>query len=84
MKVEEVNRYSAANFMVHSYSSVETEALPAFLSLEVYFAARPHLSQPQEVDLGVEKLLLYLGHVNTMVHVGEQLQTEIDGALKIS
>jgi hypothetical protein len=84
MKVEEVNRYSSANFMVHSYSSIETEALPAFRSLEVYFAARPHLSKPEDVDSGIEKLILYQSYVNTMIHVGEQLQTAINGALKIS
>jgi hypothetical protein len=84
MKVEEVNRYSAANFLVHSYSSVEAEALPAFRSLEVYFAARSNLSQPLDLDLGIEKLLLYQSYVNTMIHVGEQLQAATDNALKAS
>jgi hypothetical protein len=80
MKVDEINRYAASNFLVHSYGALESAASPAWLSLEAYFAARPALSQP-DLAPGVEKLLLFQGYVTTMIHVGEELQSATDGAL---
>jgi hypothetical protein len=80
MKVEEINRYAASNFLVHAYSSLEEQASPAWLSLEAFFAARPSLSQ-QDLASGIEKLLLFQGYVAAMIHVGEQLQAATDSGL---
>jgi hypothetical protein len=80
MKVEEINRYAASNFLVHDYSALEAQASPAWLGLEAYFAARPTLS-PQDLAGGIEKLLLFQGYVAAMIHVGEQLQSATDRGL---
>jgi hypothetical protein len=80
MKVDEVNRYSSSNFLVHSYTSVESEATPIWLSLQAYFAARPNLSQ-QDLAPGIERLILLRGYVGEMIHVGEQLQDATNRAL---
>jgi hypothetical protein len=80
MKVEEINRYAASNFLVRDYSALEAQASPAWLGLEAYFAARPMLSE-QELGGGIEKLLLFQGYVAAMIHVGEQLQTATDRGL---
>jgi hypothetical protein len=81
MKVDEVNHYTGANFLVHSYSELEANASPVWLGLEAYFSARPNLSR-QDLDPGIEKLLLFQSYVDTMIHVGEQFQAAIDTALK--
>jgi hypothetical protein len=83
MNVDEVNRYAEADFLVHSYASIEAEASPVWMSLESYFAARPTLSQ-QGLDPGIEKLLLFQSYIRTMINVGEQLQAATDEALKAS
>ncbi|GEM_PF-6792805 len=80
MKVEEINRYAASNFLVHDYGSLEEQASPAWLSLEAYFAARPTLS-PQDLASGIEKLLVFQGFVTQMIHVGEQLQSATERGL---
>jgi hypothetical protein len=80
MKVEEINRYAASNFVVHAYSDLEAQASPAWLSLEAYFAARPTLSQ-QDLASGIEKLLLFQGYVTAMIHAGEQLQAATERGL---
>jgi hypothetical protein len=80
MKVEEINRYAASNFLVRGYSSLEAQAFPAWLSLEAYFAARPNLSH-QNLANGIEKLLLFQGYVTAMIHVGEQLEAATDRGL---
>jgi hypothetical protein len=80
MKVEEINRYAASNFLVHDYSALEAQASPAWLGLEAYFAARPTLSE-QDLSGGIEKLLLFQGYVAAMIHVGEQLQSATDRGL---
>lgn len=81
MEVDEVNRYSGANSAIRGYSSFQGEALPVWLSMEAYFAARPNLS-PKDLGPGIEKLLLFQSYVNTMVNVGTQLQASVDDALK--
>jgi hypothetical protein len=80
MKVEEINRYAASNFLVHEYSSLEAQASPAWVGLEAYFAARPTLSQ-QDLAVGIEKLLIFRGYVAAMIHVGEELQGATDRGL---
>ena len=81
MRVEEINRYSGANFMIHSYSEQEAEAEPLWSGLQAYFSAYPNPT-PQELGPGIEKLFLFQRRVSTLVHIGEQLKENVDRALK--
>jgi hypothetical protein len=80
MSVDEVNRYASANFLVHAYSNLEAQAGTDWQQLEAFVSAHEDPT-PQEMNTGVEKLLLYRADTRSLKQVGEELSLSVNNAL---
>ena len=80
MSVDEVNRYSEANFMVRTYTGLEGQANTDWQQLEAYFKAHPNPTQ-NELNSGLEKLFLYRSDVRGLNQVANEFSGSIDRAL---
>ena len=80
MSVGEVNRYAEVNFLVHTYTSLESHANYDWVQLEAFFSARANFT-PIQVDTGVEKLFLYRAEVQGLDQVANEFSGSIDRAL---
>jgi hypothetical protein len=80
MSVDEVNRYAEVNFLVHAYTTLESQANTDWQQLEAYFSAHQN-PNPQEMDTGVEKLFLYRADTRSLKQVGEEFSGSLDNAL---
>jgi hypothetical protein len=81
MSVDEVNRYAQVNFMVHTYTSLESRASNDWEQLEAFFKARPSPG-PAELDSGVEKILIYHSDVRDLNQAGDEFSGSLDRSLK--
>jgi len=80
MSVDEINRYAAANFLVHTYSNLELQTLTDWQHLEAFVSAHEDPT-PQEMNDGVEKLFLYRADTRSLKQVGEELSNSLNEAL---
>ena len=80
MPVEDVNHYAAANFLVHTYSTLEIQAVTDWQQLEAFVSAHENPT-PEEMNTGVEKLLLYRADTRSLKQVGEELSNSLNDAL---
>jgi hypothetical protein len=81
MSVDEVNRYAEANFMVHTYTSLENQASTDWGQLEAFFSAHQD-PNPTELNSGVEKLFVYRNDVRGLNQVGEEFSNSLNNALE--
>jgi hypothetical protein len=81
MSVDEVNRYAQVNFMVHTYTSLESKASNDWEQLEAFFKARPSPG-PAELDSGVEKIFIYHSDVRDLNQAGEEFSSSLDRSLE--
>ena len=81
MSVDEVNRYAQANFMVHTYTSLENQASTDWGQLEAFFSAHQN-PNPTELNSGVEKLFVYRNDVRGLNQVGEEFSNSLNNALE--
>jgi hypothetical protein len=81
MSVDEVNAYAGANFLIHTYSAFELLTNTDWKQLEAFVGAHESPSA-QDLDSGVEKLLLFSADVRTLKKVGEELSASLSAALE--
>lgn len=76
MPPEEVERYSATYFMLHSYSDVQKNGYEADTRAQAFFLSHSPL-QPAEFGEGSERIILYDEAAAGMEQVGAQMEAEI-------
>jgi hypothetical protein len=81
MSVDEVNRYSEVNFLVRTYTSLESRSLSDWTNLEAFFSARQSPG-PADLDSGVERLFIYRNDVRGLNQVGEEFSNSLNNALE--
>ena len=80
MSVDEVNRYAQVNFLVRTYTSLESKASNDWEQLEAFFKARPSPG-PTELDSGVEKIFVYHSDVRDLNQAGGEFSSSLDRSL---
>lgn len=80
MSVDEVNDYAAANFLIHAYSNLEVRTSADWQQLEAFVSAHTNPT-PEEIETGVEKLLVYRADTRSLNQVGEELSAALNTAL---
>jgi hypothetical protein len=80
MSVDEVNRYAEANFLVHTYTGLESRASVDWDLLEAFFSAHQNPTE-SELDSGVEKLFIYRSDVRGLKQVAQEFSSSLDNAL---
>jgi hypothetical protein len=81
MSVDEVNRYAEVNFLIHTYTGLESRAGVDWDLLEAFFSAHQNPTA-DELNSGVEKLFLYRADVRGLNQVANEFSSSIDNALK--
>jgi hypothetical protein len=81
MSVDEVNRYSEVNFLVRTYTALESRSLSDWTNLEAFFSARQSPG-PADLDSGVERLFIYRNDVRGLNQVGEEFSNSLNNALE--
>jgi hypothetical protein len=81
MSVDEVNRYAEVNFLVHTYTNIESRSIIDWQQLEAYFSGHENPTQ-QEMNTGVEKLYLYRSDTRGLKQVAEEFSNSLNNALK--
>jgi hypothetical protein len=80
MSVDEVNQYAEVNFLVHAYTTLESQANTDWQQLEAFFSANENPAQ-QEMNTGVEKLYLYRADTRSLKQVAEEFSNSLNNAL---
>jgi hypothetical protein len=80
MSVDEVNRYAEVNFLVHTYTGLESRASVDWDQLEAFFSAHQNPT-PVELNSGVEKLFIYRSDTRSLKQVAEEFSGSLDNAL---
>lgn len=80
MSVDEVNRYALVSFMVHTYTSLESQASTDWTNLEAFFSGHQSPSLA-ELNTGVEKLFIYRNDVRNLNQAGEEFSGSLNDAL---
>jgi hypothetical protein len=80
MSVDEVNRYAEVNFLVHTYTGLESRASVDWDQLEAFFSAHQNPT-PVELNSGVEKLFIYRADVRGLNQVANEFSVSINHAL---
>jgi hypothetical protein len=80
ISVDEVNRYAEVNFLVHAYTTLESQANTDWEHLEAFSSAAEN-PNPQEMNAGVEKLYLYRADTRSLKQVAEEFSSSLDNAL---
>jgi hypothetical protein len=80
MSVDEVNRYAEANFLVHTYSTLELQTNTDWQQLEAFVSGHENPT-PQEMNTAVEKLFLYRADTRSLKQVGEEFSDSLNKAL---
>jgi hypothetical protein len=80
MSVDEVNRYAEVNFLVHTYTGLESRASVDWDLLEAFFSAHQNPT-PVELNSGVEKLFIYRSDTRSLKQVAEEFSGSLDNAL---
>jgi hypothetical protein len=80
MSVDEVNQYAEVNFLVHAYTTLESQANTDWQKLEAFFSANENPTQ-QEMNTGVEKLYLYRADTRSLKQVAEEFSNSLNNAL---
>jgi hypothetical protein len=80
MSVDEVNQYAELNFLVRTYTSLESQSSTDWGNLEAFFSAHQNPT-PVEIDNGVEKLFLYRHDVKGLNQVGQEFSGSLNNAL---
>jgi hypothetical protein len=81
MSVDEVNRYAEVNFMVHTYTSLESQASTDWGHLEAFFSAYQNPT-PSELNSGAEKLFIYRHDVRSLNQAAEEFSSSLNNALE--
>jgi hypothetical protein len=80
MSVDEVNRYAEVNFLVHTYTALESRAGIDWQLLEAFFSAHQNPTA-DELNSGVEKLFIYRAETKSLNQVAHEFSGSIDNAL---
>jgi hypothetical protein len=80
MSVDEVNQYAEINFLVRTYTSLESQSSTDWGNLEAFFSAHQNPT-PAEINNGVEKLFLFRHDVKGLNQVGEEFSGALNSAL---
>jgi hypothetical protein len=80
MSVDEINRYAEANFLVHAYTTLESQANNDWQQLEAFVKGHENPT-PEEMNTGVEKLYLYRADTRSLKQVAEEFSNSLDKAL---
>jgi hypothetical protein len=80
MSVDEVNRYAEVNFLVHTYTGIESRASVDWNLLEAFFSAYQNPTE-SELNSGVEKLFVYRADARGLKQVAEEFSGSLDNAL---
>ncbi len=79
METEEVAQYSAAEFEINEYSSLQVEARNAQDRVLTYFSAHPNPT-PVELREGAERLLLWSSAERNLVQIANELEGDLKAA----
>ncbi len=80
MSVDEVNRYAEVNFLVRTYTSLESQSSTDWGNLEAFFSAHQNPT-PAEINNGIEKLFLFRHDVRGLNQVAEEFSGSLNNAL---
>lgn len=80
MPVDEVNRYSEVNLMVHTYTPLESQAQRDWAQLDAFFRAHQNPTVA-EFESGTEKLFIYLSDVRALNQGAREFSGSLNNAL---
>lgn len=80
MSVDEVNQYAQVNFLVRTYTSLESQSSTDWGNLEAFFSAHQKPT-PAEINNGVEKLFVFRHDVRGLNQVAEEFSGSLNQAL---
>jgi hypothetical protein len=80
MSADEVTQYAQINFLVHTYTNLESQANTDWQHLEAFFSANENPSA-QDLNTGAEKLYLYRADTRSLKQVAEEFSKSLNDAL---
>jgi hypothetical protein len=80
MPVDEVNRYSEVNLMVHTYTPLENQTQRDWAKLDAFFSAHQNPTAA-EFESGAEKLFIYRNDVTGLNQGAKEFSGSLDNAL---